>query len=136
MRGGDISLRCNFYKRPITIRCQRSAIVFKDFFGTYSNVQVLLLSFANVLSMASSPASQSGSKKNYCEECDLTMHEEDYYGHLRGSRHKKHYKWRHDKGIEIPSGTALLIEQDALYNDAVSQYVYSLYKRAAVRSRL
>ena len=102
----------------------------------YSNVQVLLLSFANVLSMASSPASQSGSVKNYCEVCDLTMHEDDYYGHLRGNRHKKHSKWRQDKGIEIPSGTALLIEQDALYNDAISHYVYSVYKRTAIRCRL
>ena len=102
----------------------------------YSNVQVLLISFANVLSMASSLASQSGSKKRYCEVCGLTMHQDDYYGHLRGNRHKKHFKWRQDKGIEIPSGTALLIEQDALYNDAISQYVYSLYKRTAVRSRL
>ena len=136
MRGGDISLRCNFYNRPVTIRCQRSVIVYKYFLVMYSNVQVLLFSFANVLSMASSPASQSGSEKNYCEVCDLTMHEEDYYGHLRGNRHKKHFKWRQDTGIEIPSETALLIEQDALYNDAISHYVYSVCKRTAIRWRL
>ena len=66
----------------------------------------------------------------------MLMHEDQYYGHLRGYRHEKHSKWRQDKGIEIPSGTALLIEQDALYNDAISQYVYSVYKRTAVRWRL
>ena len=113
-----------------------SVIMYKRFFAMYSNAQVFLFRFANVHSMASSPASHSGSKERYCEVCDMRMHEYQYYGHLRGYRHKKHSKWRQDKGIEIPSGTALLIEQDALYNDAVSQYVYSLYKRAAVRSRL
>ena len=102
----------------------------------YSSAHVILIRSADVCSMASSSASRSGSKERYCEVCNRIMHEYQYYGHLRGYRHKKHSKWRQDKGIEIPSGTALLIEQDALYNDAVSQYVYSLYKRAAVRSRL
>ena len=102
----------------------------------YSRAHVLLIRFAGVCSMASSSASHRGSKERYCEVCDMRMHEYQYYGHLRGYRHKKHSKWRQDKGIEIPSGAAFLIEQEALYNDAVSQYVYSLYKRAAVRSRL
>ena len=108
--------------------------MYKYLFVMYSNVQVLLLSFANVLSMASSLASQSGLTK--CEVCDLTMHQDDYYEHLRGKKHKKHFKWRQGKGIEIPCWTALLIEQDAFYNDAISHYVYSVYKRTAIRCRL
>ena len=41
-----------------------------------------------------------------------------------------------EKGIEIPKGTALLIEQTAIYNDAVQVYTLDLYRRAALRVRL
>ena len=65
------------------------------------------------------------------------MREYQYNDHLQGKKHlKRSQRPRKDKGIEVPYGTAFLIEQEGLYNDAVLQYVFSLYKRAAVRSRL
>ena len=75
----------------------------------------------------------------------MNLRECQYYDHLQGKKHRKCLKRRasgqrqsihNDKGIEIPYGTAFLIEQEGLYNDAVLRYVYSLYDRAAVRSRL
>ena len=106
----------------------------------YSRAHVLLIRFAGVSSMASSSAFHCGSKDRYCEVCAQTLREYQYDGHLQGKKHKKRLEGRHrptnDKGIEIPSGTAFFIEQTALYNDAVLQYVYSLYNRAALRSRL
>ena len=41
-----------------------------------------------------------------------------------------------DKGIDIPIPTAALIEQSALWHDAVCTYCSSVYRRAALRSRL
>ena len=106
----------------------------------YSRAHVLLIRFAGVSSMASSSAFHCGSKDRYCEVCAQTLREYQYYPHLQGWKHRKRLEERQrttkDKGIEIPCGTALVIEQEALYNDAVLQYVYSLFKRAALRSRL
>ena len=101
---------------------------------------MLLIRFRVFPSMASSSAFHSGSKDRYCEVCAQTLREYQYYQHLQGWKHTKRLEERRrttkDKGIEIPCGTALVIEQDALYNDAVLQYVYSLCKRAASRVRL
>ena len=62
--------------------------------------------------------------------------------HLDGKKHKNRKfkkgadKRRAGKGIVVPSGTQIIIEQNALWNDAVATYVLSLYKRGALRSRL
>ena len=40
------------------------------------------------------------------------------------------------KGIVIPKSTAFAIEQSALYNDATSHYVFSLYRRCLLQARL
>ena len=90
--------------------------------------------------MASSSAFHSGSKDRYCEVCEQTFREYQYYQLLHGLKHRKRLEKRQrtpkGKGIEIPCGTALVIEQEALYKDAVLQYVYSLCQRAALRSCL
>ena len=65
--------------------------------------------------------------------------------HKIGKKHKKNIRGAgpanatpkpKDKGIEIPALTAKLIEQAALLNDAVSTYCLSVYRRAALRSRI
>jgi hypothetical protein len=80
----------------------------------------------------------------YCYYCEMWLNgptqEED---HLIGKKHKKSLKRKMhgsqasaSKGIEIPAGTALLLEQEALWNDAVQHYMLSLYTRHLLRSNL
>ena len=74
------------------------------------------------------------------------MRLEQYNFHLEGKKHRKRKKAQKrgadkrgaDKGIDIPYGTAFLIEQEGLYNDAVvvTTYVLALYRRGALRLRL
>ena len=69
-----------------------------------------------------------------------------YEDHLIGKKHKLNSKPRRrrkdnsstqcGKGVVIPTGTALIIEQSALWSDAVSRYVLDLYCRASLRARL
>ena len=40
------------------------------------------------------------------------------------------------EGIVIPKSTAFAIEQSALYRDATSQYVFSLYRRCKLQARM
>ena len=40
------------------------------------------------------------------------------------------------KGIVIPKSTVFAIEQSALYRDATSQYVFSLYRRCKLQARM
>ena len=51
----------------------------------------------------------------------------------KGFEEKKRAK---DKGIVIPKGTALLIEQSALVDDAVASYIRNLSLRALLRSKM
>ena len=88
--------------------------------------------------MASLSDSHSGSKEEFfCEVCRQTMQLDQQQDHLDGKKHKnRKFKRGADKGIVVPSGTQIIIEQNALWNDAVATYVLSLYKRGALRSRL
>ena len=65
--------------------------------------------------------------------------------HKIGEKHKKNSiastgfkekKRAKDKGIVIPKGTAVLIEQSALLDDAVRSYIRNLSRRAMLRSKL
>ena len=92
--------------------------------------------------MVSLSDSHSGSKDFFCEVCRQTMQLDQLPEHLIGKGHNiRKFKRGADKrgaykGIVVPSGTQIIIEQNALWNDAVATYVLSLYKRGAVRSRL
>ena len=92
--------------------------------------------------MASLSDSHSGSKEEFfCEVCRQTMQLDQQQEHLDGKKHKRaaqrtKFERGADKGIVVPSGMQIIIEQNALYNDAVATYVLSLYKRGALRSRL
>ena len=96
----------------------------------YSSARVIFISSACECSMASSSTSQSDSDVRVCEVCERTLRAYQYDDHLKRKKHMKRLAGRHrptnDKGIEIPTGTAFVI----------LQYVYSLYNRAALRSRL
>ena len=87
------------------------------------------------------------SKVYYCATCETWLNGDDHWlDHSIGRKHKRHLKREHGKhsvgskrkseGLVIPKGTAIIIEQTAIYNDAVSRYVLSLYDRALLRSRL
>ena len=69
--------------------------------------------------------------------------------HIEGTKHKKnvkkatggesvHKKNKGDKGkgVQIPLGTALIIEQTAYWRDANERVLRDLYSRAAHRSTL
>ena len=78
----------------------------------------------------------------YCEACEMWLNgPSQMEDHKVGKKHKKNLagvpvKLKKNKGIVAPAGTVLLIEQSALYADAVQHYMLSLYKRSAFRSRM
>ena len=79
----------------------------------------------------------------YCDCCKMWLNgPTQWEDHKIGKKHKKYSKGARptnatpDKGIEIPITTAALIEQSALWHDAVCTYCLSVYRRAALRSRI
>ena len=80
----------------------------------------------------------------YCESCQMWLNgPEQWQDHLISKKHKKHKKKLFQpepepdsKKIVIPTGTVIIIEQTAIYNDAVRMYMLSLHERAQLRSRL
>ena len=78
-----------------------------------------------------------------CEFCKQWLNGQDQWeDHKMGKKHKKNCveggkkEKKIGKGVETPVGTALLIEQSALLNDAQRMYMESLYRRGALRSTL
>jgi hypothetical protein len=61
-------------------------------------------------------------------------HNKNVKRHMRGSHARE--STHKSKGVEIPAGTALVLEQEALWNDAVQHYMLSLYTRHLLRSNL
>ena len=93
------------------------------------------------------PPLPCGEAAVYCEDCEMWLNgPTQWEDHKIGKKHKKHIQGAgpasatpkpKDKGIEIPKATAALIEQAALWDDAViNRYCLSLYRRAALRSRI
>ena len=93
------------------------------------------------------------SESVYCEICEMWLSGPiQWEDHKIGKKHKKNMKRQqqesvsslnnkfekdiNDKGILIPKGTAILIEQNAIYEDAVKTYLLTLYKRVSGRARL
>ena len=74
----------------------------------------------------------------YCDYCKMWLNgHAEWEDHKIGKKHKNNVNRRtgnekkgaKDKGIVIPEGTAKMIEQSALLDDAVRTYVRSLYDR-------
>ena len=67
-----------------------------------------------------------------------------YNDHARSKKHRHNLnkrigheqRDRRDKGLVIPRGTAIIIEQGAILSDATEQYMQRLYANALLRSRL
>ena len=79
-----------------------------------------------------------------CEICGMWVRDVQWQDHSIGRKHKKNLKRAHgepdpepkSEGFVIPKATVLIIEQTAIYNDAVGRYVLSIYDRGLLRSRL
>ena len=82
-----------------------------------------------------------------CEACNCYVNGlTGWEAHLLTPKHRKMAKGESltshattgekGEGIVIPKSTAFAIEQSALYNDATSQYVFSLYRRCLLQARL
>ena len=77
----------------------------------------------------------------WCSEMSLNG-QDQWEDHKIGKKHKRNYlaggkkEKKIGKGVETPFGTALLIEQSALQDDARRTYMESLYRRCALRSSL
>ena len=86
----------------------------------------------------------------YCEECGMwTNGPTQWEEHRIGKKHKKNTRRQgrrktveelywvvEEMEIVIPKGTALIIEQTAMFKDAVEVFMLSLYRRCALRCRL
>ena len=84
----------------------------------------------------------------YCDKCAKLLNgATQFEDHRIGKKHKKNgiarkrkgfeeKKRAKDKGIVIHKGTAVLIEQSALLDDAVGSYIRNLSLRAMLRSKL
>ena len=76
-----------------------------------------------------------------CYVCDMWLSgPQAYADHVIGKKHKTKLRRRGIQSlpakIQIPTGTALILEQQALEADAVMRYTLSLYRRAAIRANL
>ena len=82
----------------------------------------------------------------HCDKCEMLLDgATQFEDHKIGKKHKKNIrasagfaeeKMAKDKGIVRPKGTALLIEQSALVDDAVASYIRSLSLRGMLRSKV
>ena len=101
---------------------------------------------ASQLGGSSADASQlGGSSAVYCPACDMWLNGMGQYNdHVLRKKHRNNLnkrvgheqRDRRDKGLVIPRGTAVLIEQGAILSDATEQYMQRLYANALLRSRL
>ena len=86
-------------------------------------------------------ANSSGQPKEclLCEECNMYLSGPTQWAdHLLSNKHRTATgaKRKKGEGIAIPKSTTFIIEQSALYDDARKQYMFSLYRRCLLRSRM
>ena len=78
----------------------------------------------------------------YCETCEMWLNgDTQWLEHLIGRKHKKNLKRDpgpepKSEGLVVPIGTVVVIEQTAIYTDAIRRYMSSLYERGLLRSRI
>ena len=73
----------------------------------------------------------------YCILCNMGLNGRSMWeDHKRGHKHKKHLKPKPAPKVIVPTGTINIIEQTAIYNDAIQRYTLTLYMRGLLRSRL
>ena len=75
-----------------------------------------------------------------CKVCNMWLQGHSMWeDHKKGKKHQDQKKGKPAKQapkVIVPTGTVIIIEQTAIYNDAVQRYTLTLYKRALLRSRL
>ena len=75
----------------------------------------------------------------HCNVCNMWLNgPSQWEDHKIGKKHKKNLKPKPEKRsakVIVPTGTAIIIEQTAIYYDAVQRYTLTLYKRRLLRSR-
>ena len=75
-----------------------------------------------------------------CSVCGIIYWRDEYEEHCASRPHRRQRRENRrrilGKGVVLPPGTALIIEQTALWQDAAQQYLLTLYARAALKARL
>ena len=74
-----------------------------------------------------------------CKACNMYLSgPTQWEDHLQSKKHRTATGAKREKGegIAIRKSTAFIIEQSALYDDARKQYMFSLYRRCLLRSRM
>ena len=75
-----------------------------------------------------------------CKVCNMWLNgPSGWEVHKIGHKHKKNLKPKpepRNAKVIVPTGTVIIIEQTAIYYDAVQRYTLTLYKRGLLRSRL
>ena len=75
-----------------------------------------------------------------CNVCNMGLNGlMQWEDHKIGRKHKKNLKPKEPEPkpkVIVPTGTVIIIEQTAIYYDAVQRYTLTLYERGLLRSRL
>ena len=75
-----------------------------------------------------------------CGVCGVIYRRDEHAEHLASRPHRRRRREEGGrvlgKGVVLPPGTALIIEQTALWQDAAQRYLLTLYARAALKARL
>ena len=75
----------------------------------------------------------------HCNVCNMGLNgRTQWEDHKIGKKHRKNLKPKPEKRsakVIVPTGTAIIIEQTAIYYDAVQRYTLTLYKRRLLRSK-
>ena len=93
--------------------------------------------------------------KTWCEICEMWLNGETQVDdHRIGKKHRRntnksgvewtnsgkqkveHWGINRRKGVVVPRGTCLVLEQVALLKDATDKYMLSLYAKSAFRAKL
>ena len=89
------------------------------------------------------PCGKGDDEEHPCRPCNLALNGRfRYEDHVRSYMHRRRLRRigappkKRGKGVEVPPGTAILIEQNAILEDATSSYMLALYAKAALRARL
>ena len=72
----------------------------------------------------------------HCNVCNMGLNGRTHWeDHKIGKKHKRNLKPKPEPKVIVPTGTVIIIEQTAIYYDAVQRYTLTLYKRRLLRSK-
>ena len=92
------------------------------------------------------PCEMKSNEDRWCCPCNMWLNcRIQYEDHRIGKKHRNNAKRivnpsadfeNRDKGVVVPRGKAIIIEQSAIFKDFADNYMFSLYAKAAFRARL